>query len=201
MLMFMLGRALGGDGMNVIFAFGAILAGTLFGWSADELAVFGIVVTMFAAAGGVLAAALDHRIGSKATILVGLGLVALGALGLVGAGEDRAVFVPIPPGPDILGYTRGEAAFVAGAILVASGSGPAIASMRTLMAKIAPLPRMTAYFGLYALVGKATNFLGPLVVAGATAVTGSVQTGLAVSLVFLALGALAFAQVREERIG
>jgi UMF1 family MFS transporter len=60
---------------------------------------------------------------------------------------------------------------------------------------------MTAYFGLYALVGKATNFLGPLVVAGATAVTGSVQTGLAVSLVFLALGALAFAQVREERIG
>lgn len=68
------------------------------------------------------------------------------------------------------------------------------------MAKIAPLDRMTAYFGVYAMVGKATNFLGPAVVLAVASSTGSLRIGLCVAFVFLAIGAWSFAQVKPERL-
>lgn len=197
---FIIGRAIGADGMSILFAFGGILATSLFGWSADRLAIFGIVVTVFAALGGFLGGVIDQRIGSRNTILFGFILVAIGAIGLIGAGPARIYFVPVEGGGGAFGFTNGELGYFLSAMFVAVGSGPAIASMRALMAKIAPLERMTAYFGLYSLVGKATFFLGPLAYAGASAAFGSAQLALSVSLVFLAVGIVAFLFVKEERI-
>jgi UMF1 family MFS transporter len=197
---FIIGRAIGADGMSILFAFGGILAATLYGWSADRLAVFGIFVTVFAAIGGFLGGWIDGRLGSRNTILVGFVLVAIGAFGLIGAGDARIAFTPVAPTPGPLGYTLPEFGFVVSAMFVAIGSGPAIASMRALMAKIAPLDRMTSYFGLYSLVGKATFFLGPLSYAAASRALDDSQLALGVCFIFLAIGVVAFLNVREERI-
>jgi len=54
-------------------------------------------------------------------------------------------------------------------------------------------------FGLYALSGKATAFLGPAVFGWVTALSGSQRVGLSTILVFLAVGAALLLPVRVVR--
>ena len=62
------------------------------------------------------------------------------------------------------------------------------ASSRSYLARSVPPADAGRYFGLYALAGRATSFLAPFTVASITAATGSARLGMAVIIVFLALG-------------
>ena len=55
-----------------------------------------------------------------------------------------------------------ERAYLIFAIVMGLFAGPAQAASRTLMTRLVSQDRITAYFGLYALSGKATAFLAPL---------------------------------------
>jgi len=59
-----------------------------------------------------------------------------------------------------------------------------------LMARIIPPGTESEMFGLYALSGKVTAFMGPWVVALVTAATGSQRWGMATVLPFLVVGGL-----------
>ncbi|MFN3592624.1 MAG: MFS transporter, partial [Thermaurantiacus sp.] len=187
-----LGRMIGGDGLSLIFAFGAVLAAQNFGWTASTLASFGIGITLASAAGGFVSAAVDRRLGPRRTVIAGFVLVLAGLFGLLGAetgaifGKETGVALNAPfASPQ-------EQLFVGAAILVALGAGPAIAGMRALMATIAPADRVSACFGLYAFVGKATNFLGPLLLGLIVSASGSLRLGLSVALLFLLFGIACF---------
>jgi UMF1 family MFS transporter len=73
--------------------------------------------------------------------------------------------------------------------------------MRALMAAIAPPERVSACFGLYAFVGKATNFAGPLILALVVDATGSLRLGLAVAALFLVAGIACFAAMPAGQEG
>jgi UMF1 family MFS transporter len=79
--------------------------------------------------------------------------------------------------------------------------GPAQAASRTLMAHMAPPEEVAAHFGLFALSGRITGFLGPAAVALATQVSGSQAWGIATVILFLALGAAILAPLRVARHG
>ncbi len=66
--------------------------------------------------------------------------------------------------------------------------GPAQSASRSMMARLAPPGRHTEMFGLFALSGKVTAFLGPLVVGWTTLAFASQRAGMATILVFLAVG-------------
>jgi UMF1 family MFS transporter len=66
--------------------------------------------------------------------------------------------------------------------------GPVQAASRSYLARLAPEPLENQLFGLYALSGKATAFLGPLSVGWVTAWTGSQRLGMSTILVFLTVG-------------
>ena len=76
--------------------------------------------------------------------------------------------------------------------------GPAQAASRSLMARLAPPDQMTEMFGLFALSGKVTAFLGPAVLATVTAIFASQRVGMATVLVFITAGALILLTVREK---
>jgi UMF1 family MFS transporter len=59
-----------------------------------------------------------------------------------------------------------------------------------MMARIIPPGTESEMFGLYALSGKVTAFMGPWAVAVVTAATGSQRWGMATVLPFLILGGL-----------
>ena len=67
------------------------------------------------------------------------------------------------------------------------------------MARLAPEERRAAYFGLFALSGKATAFMGPAVVAFATSASGSQRIGLAAIIGFFMIGLIAILPVKGGR--
>ena len=67
-------------------------------------------------------------------------------------------------------------------------SWPVQASSRSYMARSVTAAESGRYFGIYALAGRATSFLAPFLVATITAVSDSARLGMAVIILFLAIG-------------
>lgn len=167
---YLLARMIFTDGLNTLFAFGGVFAAATFGMPVAEVIMFGLALNVTAGIGAFAFGWIDDRIGAKQTILMGLcGLVIVGVpLLLV---ESKLAFV-------ILGSILGVF------------FGPVQAASRSLMARITPAGMEGEMFGLFALSGKATAFVGPWLVALITVMTGSQRWGMASVLPFLVIGGL-----------
>ncbi|TCZ66100.1 MFS transporter [Roseicella aquatilis] len=181
MARFLVARLFYTDGLNTLFAFGAIYAAGVFGMGFEEILLFGIALNLTAGLGAAGFGLVEDRLGSKRTVMV-----ALSALILLGGG---------------LLVAQGKPMFWALALALGVFIGPAQAASRTLMARLAPPGEVAAHFGLFALSGRVTGFLGPAVLAAVTTATDSQRAGMATVVVFLALGAAILAGVREPRRG
>ncbi|APT56217.1 MFS transporter [Roseomonas gilardii] len=176
---FLLANMLYTDGLNTLFAFGAIFAAGVHGMAIQEILLFGIALNVTAGIGAAAGGLIDDRLGSKRTVLFSLAALLL----------LSAALVVVPS----------KTAFWALALLLGLFFGPAQASSRTLLARLAPPGEMAAHFGLFALSGRITGFLGPAVLALVTGWTGSQRLGMATIGVFLGLGALMLLTVRAPR--
>ncbi|MEP4378172.1 MAG: MFS transporter [Alphaproteobacteria bacterium] len=167
---YLLARMIFTDGLNTLFAFGGVFAAGTFGMPVAEVIMFGLILNVTAGTGAFAFGWIDDRIGAKRTVLLGLcGLVIVGVpLLLV---ESKLAFIVLG---SILGIFF----------------GPVQAASRSLMARIIPEGTEGEMFGLYALSGKATAFVGPWLVALITAITGSQRWGMASVLPFLVIGGL-----------
>ncbi|UPG72723.1 MFS transporter [Roseomonas gilardii subsp. gilardii] len=176
---FLLANMLYTDGLNTLFAFGAIFAAGVHGMAIQEILLFGIALNVTAGIGAAAGGLLDDRLGSKRTVLFSLlALLLLSAALVVVA--SKTVFWGL-------------------ALLLGLFFGPVQASSRTLLARLAPPGEMAAHFGLFALSGRITGFLGPAVLAAVTAASGSQRLGMATIGIFLAAGALVLLTVRAPR--
>jgi UMF1 family MFS transporter len=172
---FLIARLFFMDGLTTLFAFGGIYAAGQFGLDAQQVLIFGIGLNVTAGLGAVGFAFIEDRVGAKQTVLLALaGLVACaGAVLLV---TDVAWFWA-------LGLALGL--FV----------GPCQAASRSMMAHTAPADRRGAYFGLFALSGRVTGFLGPAALSLVTYLFQSQRAGMAVIVVLLAIGAVLMLRV------
>jgi MFS transporter, UMF1 family len=201
---FLLARMIYQDGLTALFAFGGIYAAGVFGWTTTTLGIFGILLSVFAAVGALAGGPLDDRFGSRAVCMASVAGLALAGLAALSVDRTHVLFViEVAWAEDATGlFARpAEQAYLACAIAIGVFAGPAQAASRTLLARISPEHRMTEYFGLYALSGKATAFLAPLMISLATAASGGQRAGLLVVVVFLTAGLLLLLPVRERREG
>jgi UMF1 family MFS transporter len=174
---FLLAQMFYADGLFAIFAFGGVYAAGAFGMSLAQVTSFGILLNVTAGLGAFLFAWVDDWIGSRRTVLIALSGLIIAA--------TTAMLVDKPMWFWIAGAALGL--FV----------GPPQAASRSLMARLAPAGRETEFFGLFALSGRATAFLGPLVVALVTAETGSQRLGLGSLLAFFVIGVTLLLGVKE----
>jgi UMF1 family MFS transporter len=175
---FLVARLFYTDGLNTLFAFGAIYAAGVFGMGFEQILLFGIAMNVAAGLGAAGFALVEDRVGSRRMVLA-----ALAAMVVLG----------IP-----LLLTDSAAWFWALALSLGLFFGPAQAASRAVMARMAPPQDVAAWFGLFALSGRVTGFLGPAVLAAVTVATDSQRLGLATVLVFLTLGALTLATVKDR---
>jgi UMF1 family MFS transporter len=75
--------------------------------------------------------------------------------------------------------------------------GPVQASSRSYLAKEAPPELMAQMFGFFTLSGKATSFMGPLVVSWTVATTGSLLLGMTSIIIFFIIGLTLLLTVKE----
>ena len=174
---FLLARMLYTDGLNTLFAFGGVYAAGTFGMGFQDILVFGILLNVAAGLGALAFSWIDDLLGAKRTIVISL-------IGLIGAG------IAI-----LLVETR--FAFTALGCVIGVFIGPAQSASRSMMARLAPPEARGELFGLYALSGKATAFLGPAVVAWTTDFAGSQRTGMATILVFFVVGLVLLLPLRD----
>jgi MFS transporter, UMF1 family len=174
---FLIARLVYTEGLNTLYLFGGIYAAGIFGMAMGEVVMFGILINVTAGIGAVAFAWVDDWIGAKRTILIAL-------VGLMGFGlaavliEDVTLFW-------MVGAALGL--FV----------GPAQAASRSLMGRIAPAELRAEMFGLYALSGKITAYVGPFVLGTVTWLADSQRAGVATILLFWLVGALLLLPLKD----
>ncbi len=202
---YLLARLFFNDGMTAVLTFGGIYASSVFNWGPIQLLIYGIELSIFAVIGGFFGGWLDNRLGSKRAIFISIGGTTIAGLVALTMAPDRILwFIPwdvhaskvwsLPffnTWPEIIflmivNFT---------AVLITAG----YANSRTMLARIAPVEKMTEFFGLYSLSGTSTTFLATGFVGWLTAVSHSQRIGLLGETLFLSIGLVLMFFVREER--
>ncbi len=104
----------------------------------------------------------------------------------------------MPGGPLFSGAA--ERAYLVLGCLIGAAGGPLQAASRTLLIRLAPKDRIAQYFGLFALTGKVTSFIGPLLIGVITAATASQKAGMAVLVVFFVAGLALLMRVQGVKL-
>lgn len=178
---FLLASAVFRDGLAGVFTFGAIIAATVFKFSAIEVILFGIAANVIAGVSTIISGRFDDRFGARAVIVTALtGLVVAGLVVFFARDLGAIVF------------------WVFGLILCVF-VGPAQAASRSFLARVTPAGREGEIFGLYATTGRAASFLSPLAWAGAIALLGSTAWGVLGIVLILLIGLVLMLFVRVPR--
>lgn len=202
---FLLWRMIYNDGCNAVLIFGGGYAATTFHWTTLDLLVYGVILSVFATYGGIFGGWIDHKFGSRNGLLIAVGGTMIGLVLSLSMRPDTILFfIPYDPNsPPVHGLpffeSWPEIIYVAIVIVIAIFITAAYANSRTMMARIAPAPKMAEFFGLYALSGTATAFLAPFVVARFTEWFHSNAIGLASILILLGIGWIGMLFVKTER--
>jgi UMF1 family MFS transporter len=165
---FLVARMIFIDALATVFAFGGIYAAGTFNLGERDVLLFGIGLNLTAGLGAAAFAWLDDKLGSRTTMLVSLAglILATSAVLLV-----QEVFW-----------------FWVFGLLLGIFVGPVQAASRTYMAHVAPPDLQNQMFGLMALSGKVTSFIGPLLVGWLTFFADSQRIGMSVIVLLFILG-------------
>lgn len=173
---FLLASALYRDGLAAVFSFGAVLAVSVYGLTASDVIIFGVAANIVAAVGAFGAGFLEDKVGPKKVILVSLA-------GLVTTST-------------ILLFSSGPVLFWVFGLVLTLWVGPAQASSRSYLARLAPEGREGQMFGLYATTGRAVSFLAPGLFALLSGAFDSDRMGIIGIALVLLMGAVALWPVK-----
>jgi UMF1 family MFS transporter len=196
---FLLANMIYTDGLVSLFAFGGIYAAGTFGWDTIRIGTFGIILAIAGTFGAWLGGRLDDRLGPKRVIAGSMLILLFAIVAILLVDKDSIAFIAVaPPAPDgALFSGAAERAYLLLGCLIGAAGGPLQAASRTLLIHMAPKDRIAQYFGLFALTGKVTSFIGPLLIGVITAVTESQKAGMAVLVLFFVAGLVLLARVRD----
>ncbi len=219
--LFLVARLLYNEGFMVMMLFTSVVAAGVLHWTPRMLVVMGVINSVVAVSAAVVAGWLDRLTGSKLAAMIFVGGCLVANVAVCSITPDMIFFVKLhaaaqagtaaaaavaAAGPHGLGGllagtfpTLPDRVFLVTQNLIALFVTGGLVTSRTLMAKLSPPDRLNEFFGLYAVSGNATTFLGPLTIGIVTAAFGSQRAGVAVGVVFLLAGLLLMIPVRERR--
>jgi UMF1 family MFS transporter len=155
-LKFMLAFVVFNDGIIMALDFAAIIGVVLFGMSQEELIMFIIVVQVASVLGAYVFGVATDRWGGKSTLIVSLLLMIL-AVAWLYVNQSKGGFI-------VIGLLAGFA--LTGVQSVS----------RTMVSILTPLGQSAEFYGLFAVAGRTSSFIGP-------AVFGLLAAGVAANLV------------------
>lgn len=198
---FLVARMFYADAKTAILIFSGVYASGVMGWGLIEMLLYGIFLSLVAVAGGFVGPWLDERFGSRNAVAIEIGVTLACLIAMVSMAPDAIFFVmAVDPvarvwdGPVF--QTLPQIAYLGASMIIGVSITAAYASSRTLMAKLAPKGMEGELFGLYALAGSATVWLGPLIVETFTATYQSQRAGFGAISILLVAGLLLLMRVK-----
>ena len=191
------------DGMNAILIYAGLYAIGVMKWGALEMLIYGIILSILAVLGGFVGRWLDAGLGPKGAVRLAIFMSLIGIIAMLGMAPDRILYFwpydpaahpPMWDGPVF--RTLPEWIFILIGFSNAVFITAQYASSRTMLTRITPPDQTGAFFGVYALSGVATGWLGPMMVNFGTKATHSQQGGFATVTLLLAIGFVGLLFVR-----
>jgi UMF1 family MFS transporter len=191
------------DGMTAILIYAGVYATGVMKWRALEMLFYGIILSVLAVLGGFVGRWLDNGLGPKRAVQLEIGMSLLGIIALLGMGPDQILYfwhwdsqahAHLWSGPFF--RTLPEWVFLGIGFSNAVFITAHYASSRTLLTRLTPPAQTGAFFGVYALSGTATSWLGPFLVNQGTRIFKTQQGGFATVTVLLFLGFVGLMFVR-----
>ncbi len=181
------------DALNGMYTFGGIYASGVLGWSVVDVGVFGILAIISGALFCWLGGKADARFGPKRVIVYSIYVLLFVAVSIVFVSRGSVYGIPISAdsmAPDVIFYILGA--------LIGAAGGTLQSSSRGMMVRQANPRKMAESFGLYALAGKATSFVAPMLIGVATTISGSQQIGVSPLILLFLVGLLLLRFVRTS---
>lgn len=187
---FLIARTLYADGMTALLTVGAVYVSLFLGWGIIELTVYAIWASAWAVLGGLFGGWLDRRIGPKNALIVELIAIVL-ILFLALSFTRESLFFGLVENRDVwtspFFTTLSDVAYLGQGALIAVFATANISSSRSMLVHVAPPNMRGEFFGLFAIAGTITVWMGPLLIELFTSWFNSQRIGMsAVALLFFA---------------
>jgi UMF1 family MFS transporter len=191
------------DGMTAVLLYAGVYARGVMKWGPLEMLLYGIVLTVLAVFGGFVGRWLDAGLGPKRAVQVEIGMSLLGIIAILGMAPDKILYLwPYDAATHAAVWSGPVFKTLPEWVYILIGFSNAVfitahyASSRTLLTRLTPPDKTGAFFGVYALSGTATVWLGSFLVNLGTKIFRTQQGGFATITVLLALGFVGLLFVR-----
>ena len=175
---FLLARMLYADGLNAIIVMGGIFAVGVFKLEIKDLLVLSVLMNVTAFIGAIIGGYANDRFSSKSVIIFSL-------IGLILSSS-------------IILFLKSKIIFLIFASINGFFIGPVQSASRVFMTKSIDENNQASGFGLFALSGKLTSFIGPLLVSTITYISNSQKIGFSSAIVLLLIGLLILLKVKKN---
>ena len=175
---FLLARMLYADGLNAIIVMGGIFAVGVFNLEIKDLLVLSVLMNITAFIGAIIGGYANDKFSSKSVIIFSL-------LGLI---FSSAIILFIKTKIFFLIFASINGLFI----------GPIQSASRVFITKSIDKNNQASGFGLFALSGKLTSFIGPLLVSTLTYISNSQRIGFSAAIILLLIGLLILLKVKKN---
>ena len=175
---FLLARMLYADGLNAIIIMGGIFAVGVFSLEIKDLLALSVLMNITAFIGAIVGGYANDRFSSKSVIIFSL-------IGLILSSS-------------IILFLKSKIIFLFFASINGFFIGPVQSASRVFMTKSIDENNQASGFGLFALSGKLTSFIGPLLVSTITYISNSQKIGFSSAIALLLIGLLVLLKVKKN---
>jgi UMF1 family MFS transporter len=198
---FLIARMSFNEGFIGLMLFTGVFAKGILHWTPTMLIAEGLINSVVATIAGLFAGWLDKRIGSKLATMIFVAGGMIATVVLVSVTPEVVFFVikapPAAPGSTGLFPTLPDQIFLVAQASAAFFVTGGLVTARAMMARLSPREMLNEFFGLFALSGTATAFIGPLTVGVVTQIYNNQRAGVLVGAAFMLAGLLLMILVKE----
>ena len=189
LMKFLVARMFYADGMAALLALGAVYVALFLGWNFLEMLCYAIFASACAFAGGLIGGWLESKVGVKRALLVEIMLMVLAGLTQLGITRE-SLFLGLIENSQVwdgpVFQTLSDIVYLSLISVVAITVTASISSGRTMLVTLAPPGRSGEFFGLYAIAGTITVWMGPLLVEQFTLWSGDQRIGMvSINILFI----------------
>jgi len=201
LMKFLIARMLYADAMAALLALGAVYVSLFLEWGFLEMTAYAIFACAWGFLGGLVGGWLDKRVGVKlALILEIIGMVAVLVVQLSITNETLfyGLLDNYQVWNGVVFKDLSDIVYLAVASILSVTAVASISSSRTMLVTLAPPGRSGEFFGLYAIAGTVTVWLGPLLVETFTTMFNSQRIGMISITILFAMGLVILSSVRMQ---
>ena len=175
---FLLARMLYADGLNAIIVMGGIFAVGVFNLEIKDLLILSVLMNITAFIGAIIGGYANDKFSSKSVIIFSL-------IGLILSSS-------------IILFLKSKLIFLIFASINGFFIGPVQSASRVFMTKSIDRNNQASAFGLFALSGKLTSFIGPLLVSTITYISNNQKIGFSSAIALLFIGLIILFYVKKN---